>query len=85
MEEENTETLVLMNSEEGEVINDQEEVVENDVLDKSTINLDTSGTEKQRHVRLPLARVKNIIKTDPDCGMVSQDAVFLVTKATVGV
>lgn len=33
--------------------------------------------------RLPLARVKRIMKADPDLHLASQDAVFLVTKATV--
>lgn len=43
-----------------------------------------TGEEKQRLVKLPLARVKTLMKVDPDCGIVSQDAVFLITKATVG-
>lgn len=84
MEEENTENLeneieVSVDEEMDEVTNSQEETVE-ESHDK---NLDTSASEKQRFVRLPLARVKNIMKTDPDCGIVSQDSVFLITKATV--
>lgn len=35
-----------------------------------------------RTTRLPMARIKNIIKMDPDVSIVSGDAVFLVTKAT---
>lgn len=84
MDEENTENLeneieVVLDEEIDEVINEQEETIE-ESLDKS---VDTGGQEKQRLIRLPLARVKNIIKTDPDCGLVSQDSVFLITKATV--
>lgn len=33
--------------------------------------------------RLPLARVKKIMKSDPDLQLASQDAVFLIAKATV--
>ncbi|XP_050715709.1 DNA polymerase epsilon subunit 4-like [Eriocheir sinensis] len=32
--------------------------------------------------RLPLARIKRIMKADPDLNLASQDAVFLITKAT---
>lgn len=40
-------------------------------------------TEVVRSTRLPIARIKNIMKMDPDVSVVSGDAVFLVTKATV--
>lgn len=40
-------------------------------------------SEKKRLARLPLARVKNIMKMDSECPITSQEAVFLVTKATV--
>ena len=40
-------------------------------------------TEVIRSTRLPIARIKNIMKMDPDVSIVSGDAVFLVTKATV--
>lgn len=33
--------------------------------------------------RLPLARVKKIMKADPDLQLASQDAVFVIAKATV--
>lgn len=39
--------------------------------------------DKPKFVRLPLARVKNIMKMDPDCLLISQDALFLMTKSTV--
>uniref|UniRef100_A0A2A4JDI0 Transcription factor CBF/NF-Y/archaeal histone domain-containing protein n=1 Tax=Heliothis virescens TaxID=7102 RepID=A0A2A4JDI0_HELVI len=39
-------------------------------------------TEVIRSTRLPIARIKNIMKMDPDVSVVSGDAVFLVTKAT---
>ncbi|XP_022816391.1 DNA polymerase epsilon subunit 4 [Spodoptera litura] len=39
-------------------------------------------SEVIRSTRLPIARIKNIMKMDPDVSVVSGDAVFLVTKAT---
>ncbi|KAJ8732986.1 hypothetical protein PYW07_015585 [Mythimna separata] len=39
-------------------------------------------SEVVRSTRLPIARIKNIMKMDPDVSVVSGDAVFLVTKAT---
>lgn len=38
-----------------------------------------------RSTRLPMARIKNIMKMDPDVNVISGDAVFLVTKATVSI
>jgi len=37
--------------------------------------------EKKRIVRLPLSRVKQIMKMDPEVSIVGSEAVFLVTKA----
>ncbi|CAG0882916.1 unnamed protein product [Darwinula stevensoni] len=36
----------------------------------------------ERITRLPLSRIKHMIRTDPDIQLASQDAVFLVAKAT---
>lgn len=37
----------------------------------------------ERLVRLPLTRIKHIIKMDPDVNLASQDAVILIAKAAV--
>jgi len=37
---------------------------------------------RKRVLRLPLARIKHIMKMDPEVKIISQDTVFLVTKAT---
>lgn len=42
-------------------------------------------TEVIRSTKLPIARIKHIMKMDPDVNIVSSDAVFLVTKATVSI
>lgn len=39
--------------------------------------------KSERILRLPLARVKHIMKMDPDVHFASQEAVFLITKSTV--
>lgn len=33
--------------------------------------------------RLPLARIKALMKTDPDVSLASQESVFIIAKATV--
>ncbi|PNF40410.1 DNA polymerase epsilon subunit 4 [Cryptotermes secundus] len=38
--------------------------------------------KSERILRLPLARVKHIMKIDPDVHFASQEAVFLITKST---
>lgn len=43
----------------------------------------TPKSETVKSTRLPIARIRNIMKMDPDVNIVHQDAVFLVTKATV--
>ena len=70
-----------------------EEVAEVDVEDveneksQSTETLEVvealASNEKPKFVRLPLTRIKHIMKMDPDCSLISQDALFLVTKSTV--
>ncbi|KAL0126479.1 hypothetical protein PUN28_005086 [Cardiocondyla obscurior] len=41
------------------------------------------GEEEQREklIRLPLGRIKNIIKADPEVNLVNQEATFLVAKS----
>lgn len=37
-----------------------------------------------KHVKLPISKIKHLMKMDPDVTIIQQDAVFLVCKATVG-
>lgn len=39
--------------------------------------------QKEKLLKLPFGRVKNIIKMDPDVNLVNKNATFLITKATV--
>lgn len=46
-------------------------------------NQDATGERGERVVKLPLTRIKSIIKMDPDVTLASQDAVITIAKATV--
>lgn len=75
-----------INVDEDIQINDESEAVEpvENEANEDT-NIKESPNQKQRLIRLPLSRIKTIMKWDPDCGLISQDSAFLITKATVGV
>lgn len=59
---------------------DASEVPENSVTDNKT-----SEKSVQRLTHLPIARVKHIMKFDDDVHYATQEAIFLVTKATVSI
>lgn len=52
---------------------------------QKSINDDSNYDEesKLKLTKLPMSRVKSIIKTDSEIHMINQEAVFLITKATV--
>ena len=54
---------------------------ESDVKDDRTLYQNEEKTEKL--VQLPIARIRNIMKMDQEVHIASQEAVFLITKATV--
>nr|XP_012134760.1 PREDICTED: DNA polymerase epsilon subunit C isoform X1 [Megachile rotundata] len=58
----------------GENSQDSQEEVENIRADEE---------QKEKLVKLPLGRIKTIIKMDPEVNMINQEAVFLITKSTV--
>lgn len=59
----------------GENLQDFQEEAEN--------NARIDEEQKEKLVKLPLGRIKTIIKMDPEVNMVNQEAVFLITKSTV--
>lgn len=44
----------------------------------------TTGAQQQhRLAKLPLSRIKTLMKADPDVSLASQESVFIIAKATV--
>ncbi|XP_076663528.1 DNA polymerase epsilon subunit 4 [Andrena cerasifolii] len=58
----------------GENSHDSQEEIEN------SIRVDEE--QKEKLVKLPLGRIRTIIKMDPEVNMVNQEAVFLIAKST---
>jgi len=67
--------------EQSETVGHEEEI---DIQDDDHLSTKQSA-EKQSHerlVRLPLSRIKTIMKTDPDVTMTGHEAAILIAKAT---
>lgn len=43
----------------------------------------TAGAQQNRLAKLPLSRIKTLMKADPDVSLASQESVFIIAKATV--
>lgn len=56
---------------------------ESDVHETPPIKDDKTEDEEDSLLRIPLARVKKIMKQDPDVKLIANDSCFLITKATV--
>jgi len=66
-------------------IEEQSETVEHEEeLEENSNNLSSkqSAESHEGKVRLPLSRIKTIMKTDPDVAMTSQETAVLIAKAT---
>ena len=50
--------------------------------EKTSTNVEETN-KVEKLVRLPLTRIKHIVKMDPDVNLCSQEALFLITKTTV--
>ena len=67
-----------------------EEIVEDFNILQESLDLEASenpdNKAENKHIKLvkiPLARIKTLIKTDPDVSLASHDALVLIAKATV--
>ena len=45
--------------------------------------LQVADGQREKLIQLPLGRVRNIVKIDPEVNLVNQEAIFLITKSTV--
>ncbi|XP_072940565.1 DNA polymerase epsilon subunit 4-like [Epargyreus clarus] len=61
----------------SEIINSEEQVIP-----EKRGPVHSTRVETVKSTRLPLARIKNIMKMDPDVNILNAEAAFLVTKAT---
>ena len=49
-----------------------------------SVNLEETN-KIEKLVKFPTTRIKHLVKMDPDVNLCSQEAVFLITKATVSI
>lgn len=68
---------------ENDVSRDGNESRENPQEEETDNALLIDDEQREKLVRLPLGRVKSLIKMDPEVHMVNQEAVFLITKSVV--
>lgn len=51
--------------------------------DEAEIAPQSEEKQREKLVKLPMAKVKSLIRSDPDVNMVNLEAVFLIAKSTV--
>ncbi|XP_040578367.1 uncharacterized protein [Lepeophtheirus salmonis] len=90
-EQEEEEAIDLLHGETEELIEEDSNFMDSETVSQSILQeqpevhclSDTEELEKEDKLyRLPLGRIKNIMKCDPELNLASADSVFLVTKAT---
>ena len=62
---------------------DQKCQVEFEPIELAELESQQYEEPKTKLTKLPIGRIRTIIKTDPDINLINQEAIFLVTKATV--
>uniref|UniRef100_A0A182JPH5 Transcription factor CBF/NF-Y/archaeal histone domain-containing protein n=1 Tax=Anopheles christyi TaxID=43041 RepID=A0A182JPH5_9DIPT len=60
---------------------DTEDVIESSVPKQQADTSSTKESPEERLAQFPFARIKQMMKLDPEVGIVSAEAIFLVTKA----
>merc|ERR1719384_20333 len=76
--------VVLVGNEEGDENDNPNRQQNPECIDApEPTDEDAESSEKaERLHKFPLGRIKNIMKQDPDTNMASQEAVFLISRAT---
>ena len=66
-------------------VTDQVEFFESEQIDSEphTLEQETECEKEEKLLKLPLSRIRTIIKQDPDVHLASHDSVVLISKATV--
>ncbi|XP_015171336.1 PREDICTED: DNA polymerase epsilon subunit 4-like [Polistes dominula] len=67
-------------TDESNIIVDPESL--QDSIEETDTNLQVDDEQREKLVRIPIGRVKNIMKMDPEVHFVNQEAVFLIAKST---
>ncbi|KAG9350707.1 hypothetical protein JZ751_024596 [Albula glossodonta] len=60
----------------------EEEARENEAEEDGNQQAGPISTSQSRLAKLPLARIKALMKADPDVSLASQESVFIIAKAT---
>ncbi|KAJ8278630.1 hypothetical protein COCON_G00056960 [Conger conger] len=60
----------------------EEEVRENEAEEENGQPPGPTATSQSRLAKLPLSRIKALMKADPDVSLASQESVFIIAKAT---
>lgn len=68
---------------EPELERSEEEVRGNDPEEDHSQHTGPPAGPQHRLAKLPLARIKALMKADPDVSLASQESVFIIAKATV--
>ena len=63
---------------------DDMEIQTNDIRNDESQEKSNECEKSERLLKFPLAKIKHIIKIDPDVNITSQDAAIMMAKAAVG-
>lgn len=61
----------------------EEEAREIEAEEENNPQVGPTATSQSRLAKLPLSRIKALMKADPDVSLASQESVFIIAKATV--
>lgn len=80
-----TGAAVSVSSSEPDLERSEEEVRGNEPEEDHTQHTGPTAGPHHRLAKLPLSRIKALMKADPDVSLASQESVFIIAKATVSI